>query len=171
MNTNIFLNGDPTLGPGLNLDTRFREIEKAERSLSMQKEQLLRLQSQAAEQQAAQPRSMTPVWDEIDSITAQMTQKEFDKLNENEEYIESSKALAQIIQGTQLAQLRPLIEASPQGKDILDRHLTIIKRLKKSVSAEVDKELSLFQEYKEKYSDIPYADFLAMKKTEKGGKA
>lgn len=171
-NTNIFLNGtDPTLGPGLNLDATFREIERAEQSLAAQKQKYIQLRSQMSEQQPLQqPQSQTPVWDEIDSITAQMTQKEFDKLVANDEFKESSERLAQLIQATQLAQIRPVIEGSQQGRDILDRHLTIIKRLKKSVSAEVDEELDDFQLYKEKYSDIPYSEYLKMKKSEKGGK-
>ena len=88
----------------------------------------------------------------------------------NDEYKESCKRLAKIIEATQLAQLRPMIEGTQQGKDILDRHLTIIKRLKKSVSAEVDEELDDFQLYKEKYSDIPYSEYLKMKKSDKKGK-
>lgn len=170
-NTNIFLNGtDPTLGPGLNLDATFWEIEKAEQSLAAQKQRFLQLQNQAEYQSVQQPKSQTPVWDEIDTITAQMTQKEFEKMMGNDEYKESCNRLAKLIEATHLAQLRPMIEGTQQGKDILDRHLTIIKRLKKSVSAEVDEELDDFQLYKEKYSDIPYSEYLKMKKSEEGGK-
>lgn len=160
---------DPTLGPGLNLDARFRDIEMAEQTVAVKKQQLLKLLGQVdAEQQIAQPKSQTPVWDEIDSITSQMTSKEYEKLMQNEEFVESMKVIETLIQATQLAQLRPLIEGSQQGKDALDNHLTIIKRLKKSVSAEVDRELDDFQVYKEKFSDIPYSEYLKMKKSSKG---
>lgn len=171
-NNSIYFNGtDPTLGPGLNLEATFREIERAEQSLAAQKQKVIQLRSQMSEQQPAQPtQSQTPVWDEIDTITAQMTQKEYEKLMNNDEYKESCKRLAKYIEAIQLSQLRPVIEATQQGRDILDRHLTIIKRLKKSVSAEVDEELDDFQLYKEKYSDIPYSEYLKMKKSEEGGK-
>ena len=159
------------MGSGLDLDTKFREIEKMEQMLSQQKQQLLKLQGHASiEQQPAQARSQTPIWDEIDAITAGMTQKEYDKLMASEEFQESAQALGNLIQAVQLSQIRPIVEASEQGQTILNQHLTIVKRLKKSVSAEVDKELDDFQIYKEKFSDIPYADYLKMKKTKKGGK-
>lgn len=165
--TNIFFGGaDPILGSSLDLDARFRDLEVAEKALARQKQQLIKMQEQSVES-PAQPRSATPVWDEIDSITAQMSQKEYEKLVENEEFKQSSNALAQLIQATQLAQLRPIIENTQQGKDILDRHLTLIKRLRKSASAEVDEELNDFQVYKEHFSDMPYSEYLKTKKTRK----
>lgn len=164
---NIFLGGsDPVLGSSLDLDAKFRDLELAEKALARQKQQLIKMQEQAVEP-SAQPKSSTPVWDEIDSVTAQMSEKEFEKLVENEEFKQSSNALAQLIQATQLAQLRPIIENSQNGKDILDRHLTLIKRLRKSASAEVDEELNDFQVYKEHYSDMPYSEYLKTKKTRK----
>ena len=165
--TNIFFGGaDPILGSSLDLDARFRDLEVAEKALARQKQQLIKMQEQSVES-PAQPRSATPVWDEIDSITAQMSQKEYEKLVENEEFKQSRNALAQLIQATQLAQLRPIIENTQQGKDILDRHLTLIKRLRKSASAEVDEELNDFQVYKEHFSDMPYSEYLKTKKTRK----
>ena len=71
------------------------------------------------------------------------------------------------MQATQLAQLRPIIEGSQQGKDALERHLTLVKRLKKSAEDEVNKELEDFKEYTEKYSDMPYADYQKMKRSKK----
>lgn len=88
----------------------------------------------------------------------------------SEEFQESAKAINELVQATQLAQLRPIIEASQQGKDALERHLTIVKRLKKSAEAEVNKELEDFKEYTEKYSEMPYAEYQKMKRTKKGGK-
>jgi hypothetical protein len=61
--------------------------------------------------------------------------------------------------------LRPIIEKSQEGKDALDNHLTITKRIKKSASKVVDSELSDFQEYKSKYSNMPYDEYLKMKKS------
>ena len=88
----------------------------------------------------------------------------------SEEFQESAKAINELVQATQLAQLRPVIEQSQQGKDALERHLTLVKRLKKSAEAEVSKELEDFKEYTEKYSDMPYAEYQKMKRSKKGGK-
>jgi hypothetical protein len=42
-----------------------------------------------------------------------------------------------------------------------------VKRLKKSASKEVDNEIAEFKEYKEKYSDMPYNEFVKMKRKKK----
>ena len=169
-NSNTYHSGiDPLLGSSADLDARFKEIEAAEQVIAQRKQRLLQLQDKAAEMQPQQ-RSQTPVWDEIDSITAQMTQKEYEKLMANEEYIESANLINQLVTAMQLAQIRPVLEASQKGKDALDRHLTILKRIKKSVAAEVDMELDDFEVYKRDYSDIPYSEYLKMKKTRKGGR-
>lgn len=168
--TNIFFGGsDPILGSSLDLDAKFRDLEVAEKALARQKQQLIKMQEQAIES-SVHTNSPTPVWDEIDAITGKMSQKEFEKMVENEEFKQSSNALAQLIQATQLAQLRPIIENSQNGKDILDRHLTLIKRLKKSASEEVDEELNDFQVYKEHFSDMPYSEYLKTKKTRREDK-
>lgn len=169
-NSNTYLSGiDPLLGSSADFNARFKEIEAAEQVIAQRKQRLLQMQDKAAEMQPQQ-RSQTPVWDEIDSITAQMTQKEYEKLMANEEYIESANLINQLVAAMQLAQIRPVLEASQKGKDALDRHLTILKRIKKSVAAEVDMELDDFEVYKREYSDIPYSEYLKMKKTRKGGR-
>ena len=136
--------------------------------LEQQKQNLIRMQESSRTQQTSV--SQTPIWDEIDTLTARMTEKEFAVMASNEEFQESAKAINEIVQATQLAQLRPVIEQTQQGKDALEKHLTLIKRLKKSAEAEVSKELEDFKEYTEKYSDMPYAEYQKMKNSKKGGK-
>ena len=169
-NTNIFLGGspDPLLGGNTNYDSRMQELERAMQFLEQQKQNLVKMQESGRTQQT--PVSQTPIWDEIDSLTAQMTEKEFAVMASSDEFKDSATAINELVQATQLAQLRPVIENSQKGKDALEKHLTLIKRLKKSAEAEVNKELDEFKEYTEKYSDMPYAEYLKMKRTKKGGK-
>lgn len=169
-NTNIFFGGsnDPLLGSVPSIDSRMQELEQAMRYLEQQKQNLV--QMQGAIPQSQQRQTNTPIWDEIDSLTAKMTEKEFAVMASSEEFQESAKVINEIVQATQLAQLRPVIEQTQEGKDALERHLTLIKRLKKSAEAEVNKELEDFKEYTEKYSDMPYAEYQKMKRSKKGGK-
>lgn len=169
-NTNIFLGGnsDPLLGSVPSIDSRMQELEQAMRYLEQQKQNLVSMQSPAP--QVQQRQSNTPIWDEIDSLTAKMTEKEFAVMAASEEFQDSAKVINELVQATQLAQLRPIVEGTQQGKDALDKHLTLIKRLKKSAEEEVNKELEDFKEYTEKYSDMPYAEYQKMKRTKKGGK-
>lgn len=167
-NTNIFLgNGtDPLLGSTTNYDTRMQELERAMQFLEQQKQNLVKMHEAPQAQQTGQ----TPIWDEIDSLTAQMSEKEFELIASNDEFAESARAINEIVQATQLAQLRPIIENTQQGKDALERHLTLVKRLRKSAQSEMSKEMEDFKEYTEKYSDMPYAEYQKMKRTKKGGK-
>lgn len=169
-NTNIFFGGsnDPLLGSVPSIDSRMQELEQAMRYLEQQKQSLV--QMQGAIPQSQQKQTNTPIWDEIDTLTARMTEKEFAVMASNEEFQESAKAINELVQATQLAQLRPIIEQTQQGKDALEKHLTLVKRLKKSAEAEVSKELEDFKEYTEKYSDMPYAEYQKMKNSKKGGK-
>lgn len=157
---NIFINNDPLLG-GRNYTS---SIEMMERELAAKQAQL----SQYKQQLVQQPQqSQTPVWDEIDSIIQSMTDKEYQIVSTNDEWIESNNRVLALIQSAQLQMLRPIIEQSKEGKDALDNHLTITKRVKKSASMEVDSELNDFQEYKSKYSHMSYDEYQKMKRETK----
>jgi hypothetical protein len=66
--------------------------------------------------------------------------------------------------------MRPIIENSEKGKEALDAHLTLVKRLKKAAHSEVTKQMADFKEYMEKYSNMTYADYQKMKREPKQNK-
>lgn len=159
---NIFINNDPLLGGR----DYANNIEYMERELAAKQAQLAQYKQQMSQPQQSQ----TPVWDEIDSIIQGMTEKEYQIVSTNDEWIESNNRILGLIQAAQLQMLRPIIEQSKEGKDALDNHLTITKRVKKSASMEVDSELNDFQEYKSKYSHMSYDEYQKMKRETKKGK-
>lgn len=160
---NIFINNDPLLG-GRDFTSN---IEMMERELAAKQAQLAQYKQQLVQQPQ---QSQTPVWDEIDSIIQSMTDKEYQIVSTNDEWIESNNRVLALIQSAQLQMLRPIIEQSKEGKDALDNHLTITKRVKKSASMEVDSELNDFQEYKSKYSHMSYDEYQKMKRESKKAK-
>lgn len=163
---NFFFTGntDPLLDRS-GMEERYNEIERMQAALEQKKQAM-----QKAKVQMSQPQqSQTPVWDEIESIVSAMTDKEFEIVTNNEEFIESQNAIMSVLQAKYMQMMRPVVEGSKEGKDALENHLTLVKRLRKSAATEVDKEINDFQEYKEKYSDIPYAEYQKMKRS-KGSK-
>ena len=74
-----------------------------------------------------------------------------------------------ILQREYLRIMRPVVEATKDGKQALENHLTLIKRLRNYARDEVNKKYSLFDEYMEKYSDMSFAEFMEMKKGKKRG--
>lgn len=165
MPNNIFINSDPILGTRDFSSTP--EINMMEQELA---ERMNRLQQLKAKAQQQVQQSRTPVWDEIDSIMNGLSEKEFEIVSQNDEWVESNNKLLALIQAAQLQMLKPIIESSPEGKDALDNHLTITKRIRKSASKVVDDELNDFKEYREKYSDMPYSEYQKMKRETKGKK-
>ena len=69
-----------------------------------------------------------------------------------------------ILQREYMRVMRPIVENTKDGKEVLDKHLLLVKKLKKSAADEANKNLELFNEYTEKYSEMPYAEFLKMKR-------
>lgn len=155
------MNFDPLLGeqPTYNIP----QLEEEQKKLSERLEQLKRGRVSTVQQPQA------PVWDEIDSIVAGMSDQELDMMNSNEEYQESSATVQAILQREYLRIMRPIVEATKDGKDALDRHLTLIKRLRKSAREAVNRKYSLMDEYLERYSNMPFDEFMKMKREQKGG--
>lgn len=165
---NFFVN-DPTLN-GSSFDTKIAELQQAQQMLEQQKQFYER---QAVQQNAPQqPQSQSPVWDEVDTLWDGMTDKEREIIASTEEFQESSNHITMILNEQYMAMMRPVVEQSQAGKDALDNHLTMLKRLRKSAQKEADAEMDDFKEYKEKYSDMPYAEYLKMKREQpkKGAK-
>jgi hypothetical protein len=162
---NFNFGADPLLG-SRDFSSQMSTIEQMQAELEQKKAAILQARQQMEQQQQNQqaPQSRTPIWDEIDSICAGMSEKEFAIVSGNDEFRESQDHIAAIIQQAQLEMLRPIIESSQQGRDALDRHLTLVKRLKKTASKEVDDELNDFKEYREKYAHMTYEDYSKMKR-------
>lgn len=163
---NFNFGADPLLA-SRDFNTQFSALEQMQHELEQKKAAMLQAKQQMEMQQAQPQQSRTPVWDEIDSICQGMSEKEFGIVSGNDEFQESNAYIAALIQQAQLEMLRPVIEASKEGRDALERHLTLVKRLKKTASKEVDDELNDFKEYREKYSHMTYEDYSKMKREPK----
>lgn len=162
---------DPLLGSEQSYlsDKYLMDIERAKQSLEQRKQAIVQARQQIAAQpqsqsQPLQQQSQTPIWDEIDSIVQNLSDKEYELIMGNEEFIESSNAVSAILNAHYMRMMRPIVEQSEEGRNALEKHLTLVKRLRKSASAEVDREIADFKEYTEKYSDMPYSEYLKMKR-------
>lgn len=169
-NNFIFTNGnDPLLGASANYDAHYKELERMGQMIEQRKQALQQIKTQMEQPQQSQ-QSPTPVWDEIDNLVDGLSQKEKELIFNNDEFIDSQNVVMQILQDKYLQVMRPMVEGCQEGKDALERHLTLLKRLRKSAASEVNKEISDFQEYKEKYADMPYSEYLKMKRDNKSKK-
>lgn len=132
------------------------ELEK-EQEVMQQKISELKRNGYSAQQPQA------PTWDEIDRITSSLSDKEFRFLQNNQEFQESSSIINGILQREYMRIMRPVVEGTKDGKDALDKHLTLLKRLVKSVKDEADQRDALLNEYITQYSDMTWQQFIDMK--------
>lgn len=139
------------------------QLEEEKRKLE---DKMVMLRQTGPQQQV---RPQAPVWDEIDAIVSGLSDQEMQFLNSNQEFLESSANVQNILQREYLRIMRPVVEATKDGKQALENHLTLIKRLRNYARDEVNKKYSLFDEYMEKYSDMSFAEFMEMKKGKKRG--
>lgn len=155
---NINIGGvDPLLGNS-DFTAHLRELEAKQKMLEDHKKQMFS-QMETSPAQVSQ----TPIWDEVDTITGNMSESEFAEMQSNPDYQASLKELMTYVGAMQLQAIRPIVEQSKEGKAILEQHLATVKVIRKSASAKVDKQLTLFKEYTEKYSNMTYDEFLKTK--------
>lgn len=156
---------DPLLGSTVDYQAHLAELDNAQ-ALIEQKRQALIKMAEGEAQPVAKPSTSTPIWDEIDTITANMSKAEFQKMCEDENYQSSLNALMEYVGSIQLQMIRPRIEQSEEGKKLLEQHLTNVKFLRKAASADVDKKLSDFEDYTKNYSHMSWDEYVKTK----GGK-
>lgn len=163
INFNFNRGVDPLLGSTADYQAHLAELENAQAIIDQKRQALMKM-AETEPQQVA--KSATPIWDEIDTITANMSKAEFQKMSEDENYQSSLNALMEYVGSIQLQMIRPRIEQSDEGKKLLEQHLTNVKFLRKAASADVDKKLSDFEDYTKNYSHMSWDEY---QKT-KGGK-
>ncbi len=160
---NIHIGVDPLLSssPNYSIEDRMAELSQLKTLLSQKEQNLAQIKAQMS--QNAQQQSKTPVWDEIDREIQGLNDAEFEFVSNNQEFIDSSNNIAALLQSAYMEMMRPILEGSQKGKDALDNHLTLVRRLKKAASAETNKQIADFQEYTQKYANMTYADYVKMK--------
>ena len=161
---NFNFGADPLLsGVSSDYSSQFKDIEQQQMLLEQRKKQLTELAQQAQAENSGRASSQTPIWDEIDTITNNMSDAEFAELQSSEEFKRSSEALTNYVAALQLKAMRPVVEKSEEGRKLLEQHLATVKVLKSTASKKVEEELSNFKEYTEKYSDMTYAEYMKTK--------
>lgn len=164
INFNFNRGSDPLLGSTIDYQAHLAELENAEKVIEQKKQALMKM---AQTEPQTEARSSTPIWDEIDAITANMSQSEFKLMEADENYQKSLEALMAYVGAVQLQMIRPRIEQSEEGKKLLEQHLTNVKFLRKAALAEADKKMSDFEDYTKNYSHMSWDEY---KKTKGGTK-
>lgn len=124
------------------------------------------LQQRAPMMQRYQPPTSTPVWDEISRIQDSLSSNQMRYLESIPEYADSFNSLAIILNREYMKLMRPIVEATPDGKAALQKHLGIINRLVKQAKDEADQQAMLMQDYTQHYSHLTFEQYLKLKRGE-----
>lgn len=145
----VILGGDSMFNNLEDLDLQIQRMEAYKRKL----QQLKSSQNIAA----------TPIWDAIDNEVNAMHEEHKNKLFDNSEYSDLYIKIQAITQAELLSLVKGKIEASQEGKELLQSQLSLIKKLKTKIAEETSREMDLFNRFKE-YSrsrpDVTYDEFI-----------
>lgn len=161
VNQVILGGGDPLLGNsmvGNSLDEQLQLIEKYKQNLEAAKQ--LRQQAQPAQQQ---PVSQRMIWDEIDAEISPMTDEQKTRMLQDEDYVDTYTKIQDMVQAEILNLVKGRIEATPEGKELLQRQLKIVKKLKGKIIQETNREMEMFRKFREfskTHPEVTYDEFI-----------
>lgn len=145
----VFLGSDPMMGNGLDdLDAQIRKMEAYRNKLR---------------QMQGQQQSQKLIWDEIDAEIIPMTEEQKARLLQDPEYAEVYTDLQNIVQSEILNLVKGRIESTEKGKELLSRQLRIVKKLKNKIISETNREMELFnrfREYSKQHPEVTYEEFI-----------
>lgn len=155
----VILGGDPLLGNsmiGNSLDDQLQLIEKYKQNLEAAKQ--LRQQTQSIQQPVQKL-----IWDEVDAEIAPMSDEQKAMLLQDEDYVETYTKIQSMVQNEILNLVKSRIENIPEGKELLQSQLKIVKKLKGKIIQETNKEMEMFRKFREfskTNPEITYEEFI-----------
>lgn len=157
INQVILGGGDPLLGTsvvGNNLDEQLQLLERYKQNLEAAKQ---------IKQQTATAPIQKLIWDEIDSEIVPMTEEQKNMLFQDEDYVETYTRIQGMVQSELLNLVKGRIESTQEGKDLLQRQLKIVKKLKGKIIQETNREMEMFRKFREfskQHPEVTYDEFI-----------
>ena len=155
----VILGGDPLLGNsmvGNSLDEQLQLIEKYKQNLEAAKQ--LRQQAQPIQQPIQRL-----IWDEVDAEITPMTDEQKAMLLQDENYVDTYTKIQTMVQNEILNLVKSRIESIPEGKELLQSQLKIVKKLKGRIIQETNKEMEVFRKFREfskTNPEVTYEEFI-----------
>lgn len=87
------------------------------------------------------------VWDDIDREISALTNSQKEFLFKDEEYAENEYKLQSLVQAELINLVKGKIQQTKEGKELLDKQLSLVKSKKKEIIANSDKEVETFKKF------------------------
>ncbi len=158
INQVILGGGDPLLGTsvvGNSLDEQLQLLEKYKQNLEAAK----RMKQQQV--QPAVPQKL--IWDEVDAEINPMSDEQKNMLFQDEDYVDTYTKIQNMVQMEILNLVKSRIESTPEGKELLQNQLKIVKKLKGKIIQETNREMEMFRKFREfskQHPEVTYEEFI-----------
>lgn len=107
--------------------------------------------------------SKSLIWDRIDAEISPLSSEQKNRLLQNKEYLDTYNEIQSLVQLEILNLVKGKIENTERGRELLNRQLNIVRSIKGKIIEETNREMELFNKFKE-YSKIhpntSYDEFL-----------
>lgn len=150
----VFLGSDPLLGTSAvsNLDEQLQLLERYRQNLEAAKQMK---QTNTIQQKL--------IWDDIDAELHPMSNEQKEMLFHDEDYVNTYNSIQNMVQVEILNLVKARIEATPEGKELLQNQLKIVKRLKGKIIQETNREMEMFRKFREfskQHPEVTYEEFI-----------
>lgn len=155
----VFLGSDPMMNSLDDLDMQIQKMEAY-------RQRLKQLKNQPQIQQRL-------IWDEIDAEITPLTDEQRALLMKNEEYYDNHNKLQSMVQAELINLVKGRIEATEEGRKILESQLKLVKKLKGSIIDSTNREMEMFRRFKETSKQNPnmtYDEFIQLNLKGNGSK-
>jgi hypothetical protein len=147
----VILGGDSMFSNMDDIDMQIQRMEAYRNKL----QQLKSMQAQS------QPTKL--IWDDIDALISPMSEEQKGRLLQDEEYVENYNRVQNIVQNELLNLVKVKIESTPEGKELLQNQLKIVKRLKNKIIDDTNREMEMFKRFREfskGHPGVTYEEFI-----------
>ena len=131
------------------IDTQIQRMEAYRQRLKQIKE--------SQQIQNSQPQRL--IWDEIDSEITPMSNEQKNRLLQDQDYTSIYTELQSMVQSELLNLVKAKIEGSERGKDLLQKQLKIVRKLKTKIIEDTDREMEMFKRFKEYSKEHPNTSY------------
>ena len=146
----FILGGDSMFSNSLDdIDTQIQKMELYRQRLKQIKE--------SQQIQNSQPQRL--IWDEIDSEITPMSSEQKNRLLQDQDYTSIYTELQSMVQSELLNLVKAKIEGSERGKDLLQKQLKIVRKLKTKIIEDTDREMEMFKRFKEYSKEHPNTSY------------
>ena len=146
----FILGGDSMFSNNLDdIDTQIQKMELYRQRLKQIKE--------SQQIQNSQPQRL--IWDEIDSEITAMSSEQKNRLLQDQDYTSIYTELQSMVQSELLNLVKAKIEGSERGKDLLQKQLKIVRKLKTKIIEDTDREMEMFKRFKEYSKEHPNTSY------------